>query len=106
MSDLLLHPAENFPEAEEVMLQEITPVFTAADNLAMSASVTKEEVYKTVCNANLHAAPGSDGINSFVYKECWESLGDPLTDVVSAVFSGQQPTVSQRTSLMVFGSKP
>ena len=33
-------------------------------------------------------------------------MGDPLTEVVTSVFSGQKPAVSQRTSLMVFGSKP
>ena len=29
-----------------------------------------------------------------------------MTEVVQAVFRGQQPTSSQRTSLMMFGSKP
>ena len=33
-------------------------------------------------------------------------MGDPLTDVVTEIFTGNQPTSSQRTSLMVFGSKP
>ena len=30
----------------------------------------------------------------------------PLTDVAQAIHAGSQPTLSQRTSLMVFGSKP
>ena len=33
-------------------------------------------------------------------------MGEPLTEVVCAVFSGAKPTLSQRTSKMVFGSKP
>ena len=33
-------------------------------------------------------------------------MGEPLTDVAKAVFTGDKPTLSQRTSKMVFGSKP
>ena len=33
-------------------------------------------------------------------------MGDHLTEVGTSVFSGQKPAASQRTSLMVFGSKP
>ena len=56
--------------------------------------------------SNLHAAPGCDGITSFLYSECRETMGDPLTETMQAIHAGNQPTVSQRTSLMVFGSKP
>ena len=67
---------------------------------------TRKEVEETLTASNLHAAPGTDGLTSFFYKECFNVMGDPLTEVVSAVFRGQQPSLSQRTSLMVFGSKP
>ena len=50
--------------------------------------------------------PGSDGITSLVYRECWDSMGDALTDVVLARFQGEKMQVSMRTSLMVFGAKP
>ena len=33
-------------------------------------------------------------------------MGAALTEVVTAVFNGQKPSISQRTSLMVLGSKP
>ena len=33
-------------------------------------------------------------------------MGDALTEVASSVFSGEKLSSSQRTSLMVFGSKP
>ena len=60
----------------------------------------------TLSAANLHAAPGCDGITSFLYRECWDTLGDTLTSVVQAIHAGHEPTLSQRTSLMVFGTKP
>ena len=92
--------------AQEQLLAEVEPVFTPADNALLCKDVSKKEVFDTLCDANLHAAPGSDGITSFLYKECWDTLGDSLTEVVQAVHGGKQPTRSQRTSLMVFGTKP
>jgi hypothetical protein len=92
--------------AQDQLLAEVEPVFTAADNALLCKDVTKKEVIDTLSEANLHAAPGSDGITSFLYKECWDTLGDSLTEVVQAVHGGKQPTRSQRTSLMVFGTKP
>ena len=57
-------------------------------------------------SSNLHAAPGTDGLTSFLYKKCWDILGESITEMVQEVRRGSQPTKSQRTSLMVFGSKP
>ena len=57
-------------------------------------------------SSNLHAAAGSDGISSLVYKECWDSLGDCLLDVVTVLFKGALPTASMRTAMMNFCSKP
>ena len=59
-----------------------------------------------VWNSNQHAAPGTDGLTAYLYRQCWDILGDPLTEVCQTVFSGHQPTISQRTSLLVFGAKP
>ena len=53
-----------------------------------------------------HAAPGTDGLTVYLYKQCWEILGDSPTEVIQAVFNGSKPSASQRTSLMVFGNKP
>ena len=103
----LLHPLPELDTvAQEQLLSEVVPVFSQADNDLLCKSVNKEEVFKTLCAANLHAAPGSDGLTSFLYKECWEILGDTLTQVVKAIHDGDNPTNSQRTSLMVFGTKP
>ena len=66
----------------------------------------KEEVKKSVCSSNLHAAPGSDGLTSILYQQCWDILGDPLTEVIQSVHMGHSPTLSQRTSLIVFEYKP
>ena len=47
-----------------------------------------------------------DGITSLLYKTNLNVLGDSIVDVVKAVHKGEKLTKSQRTSLIVFGSKP
>ena len=106
VEDLLLHPVLLNQAAQEVLLDEVLPVFSDTDNKKLLKLPTKVEVYDTIADSNQHAAPGTDGLTSFFYKQCFKTIGDPLTDVVKAVFSGQKPTLSQRTSRMVFGSKP
>ena len=106
VAKLLHFPPVLDAAAQDLLLAEVEPVFTAADNALLCKKATKKEVHETLSEANLHAAPGSDGITSFLYKECWETLGDSLTEVVQAIHGGEQPTRSQRTSLMVFGTKP
>ena len=107
VAKLLQVPAVLDEAAQDLLLAEVQPVFTPADNILLCKATTKKEVEETLSEANLHAAPGSDGITSFVYKECWDLLGDSLTEVVQAVRDEEkQPTRSQRTSLMGFGTKP
>ena len=106
VEDLLLHPAHLCPDAQDTLLDEVNPVFNEADNQKMMKLPTKLEVYETLAASNLHAAPGTDGLTNFFYKECFKTMGGSLTEVVKAVFGGKQPTLSQRTSKMFFGSKP
>ena len=106
VEDLLLHPAQLDHAAQDTLLADVDPVFTDADNDLLLKLPCKQEVKETLAAANQHAAPGTDGLTSFFYKQCFDVMGDPLTDMVSAVFSGEKPTLSQRTSKMVFGSKP
>ena len=54
----------------------------------------------------MHGAPGSDGITSLLYRECFHILGDALTEVSQAIHKGGKPTQSQKTSLMMFATKP
>ena len=81
-------------------------MFTKKDNDFLKKTATKTEVKKSVWTANLHAAPGTDGLTSYLYYTCWDILGEPLTEMVQAIHAGQRPTLSQRTSMMVFGCKP
>ena len=105
VGDLLLHPANLDVDAQDALLKEVKPVFTEADNQMMVKIPSKDEVKDSVWSANTNAAPGNDGLTNLVYRHCWSILGDSLTEVVQAVFSGASPTLSQRTSLMVYGSK-
>ena len=106
VADLLLHPAVLDPAAQQALLHEVEKVFTDSDNEKITSPPNKEEVEESVKTSNTQAAPGSDGITSLMYKEHFDILGDALTEVAQAIHDGQQPTKSQRTSLMIFTSKP
>ena len=106
VGDLLLHPAGVDQVARDIMLNEVEEVFTEEDNENLLSLPELKDVKETVDSSNLLAAPGTDGIPSLLYSKCWEVMGPALTQVVQAIFMGEQPTHSMRTSLMVFGSKP
>ena len=103
---LLLKPAVLDQHAQQVLLEEVVPVFTASDNEKFLTPPTEEKVEQVVKDSNLYAAPGTDGIPSLLYKECWNVLGTPLTEVMQDIGKGLELQKSMRTSLMVFGSKP
>ena len=92
--------------AQEALLAEVEVVFTEADNKKLLTKPTSTKVLEVVTASNLNAAPGTDGLPSLLYKECWEMLGEPLTAVMGEIHDQRMLTPSQRTSLMVFGSKP
>ena len=71
----------------------------------MAAPVTKDEVKKLLWKANINSSPCSDGLKYLVYRECWEILGDALTDVCNCLHSGEGETRSESLSLMVFAPK-
>ena len=106
VEDLLLHQGNLNHVAQQVLLNEVEPVFTEQDNQLFLTPPTKDDDRKTVNNSNLLAAPGTDGIPGLVYKECWNVLGDHLTAVMNNIFKCKELPMSMRTSLMVFGSKP
>ena len=106
MGSLLLQPALLDQAAQQELLKEVSPVFSDYDNEMIEQMPTKSEVKESVLSANLQAAPGKDGLTSFFYHYCWDTIGNALTAVVQDIHAEQQPTSSQRTSLMVFGCKP
>ena len=106
VGDLLLHPIELDHAAQICLLNEVEEVFTETDNIMLCKPVTKQEVKETIDASNLNAAPGTDGITSQLYNVCWDIVGDSFTEIMQAIHEGNKPTLSQRTSLMVFGSKP
>ena len=106
VEDLLLSPVQLNSAAQEALLADVEVVFTEDDNQKLLAKPTRKEVLETVSGSNLHAAPGTDGLTNYFYKRCFDIIGDSLLEVVTAVSSGCKPTLSQRTSKMVFGNKP
>ena len=67
---------------------------------------TRSEVEDSLNSSNVYASPGTDSITTFFYKECFHIVGDALTEVVKAVYAGNRPSESQRTSLMLYTTKP
>ena len=106
VAELLLNPAVLNSEAQGILLEEVEQVFTEADNTMMNKLPTKNEIKEVLFNSNLRAAPGTDGITSLLYHDHWDILGDSLHEVTTEIMKGNSPTLSQRTSLMVFGCKP
>ena len=94
------------PLAQGILLNEVEESFTDADNEKLRAAPTKIEIKGVLDSCRAHAAPGTDGLTVYLYRQCWQTLCDPLTEVIQEVFRGSKPTPSQRTSLMVFGNKP
>ena len=105
MGDLLLHPANLDEAAQTTLLSEVKKVFTDKDNEMFLKIPTKKDVKDSHWSAKVNAAPGTDGLTNLVYRHCWDTIGDSLTDVAQVIHSGQAPTTSQRTSLMVYGAK-
>ena len=105
VEDLLTTPADLCPVAQDSLLSEIKPVFSNEDNELLNKDPTLSEVKKCVASSNMNAAPGNDGLTSFLYQHCWDILGKSLTEVAIAIHNGASPSNSQRTSLMVYGCK-
>ena len=106
VAKLLLSPASLDSSAQAALLAEVKPVFSEADNDKLKKLPSKDYVLEVLKQSNLNSAPGTDGITSLLYKEHWDILGDPLHQVITSIAEGEKLTASQRTSLMVFGSKP
>ena len=105
VGDLLLsHPALN-EHAQKLLLSEVKPVFKDEDNSFMLKIPTNEEVKESLWCADIDAAPGTDGLTNLVYRHCWDILWDSIVNVVQSIHCGPSPSLSQRTSLMVYGSK-
>jgi hypothetical protein len=98
VAQLLLNKAVLKPAAQATLLLEVEEVFTEEDNSMLKKMPSKTEVKAVLFNSNLNAAPGTDGITSLLYHDHWDVLGDSLHQVVTAIFKGEQATVSQRTS--------
>ena len=106
VAELLLNPAPVDQTARNIMLGEVEEVFTEKDNESFLSIPAMSDVKEVLSNSNLLAAPGTDGIPSLLYSKCWDVMGPSLTEVVQSISKGGQPTLSMRTCLMVFGSKP
>ena len=85
MEEILCGPPKANSQAQDVLLEEVERVFTQEDNDLLLKPPTKEELWRNLNLCNLHAAPGSDGLTSFLFKECWDVFGDHLTEMVIKV---------------------
>ena len=70
VADLHLQPAMLDTVAQRALLEEIEPVFTASDNEMICALPDKDEVKEVVWDSNQHAAPGTDGLTAYLYRQC------------------------------------
>ena len=80
--------------------------FSDQDNKKLMAPPTSQELKKVLNSCGTNSAPGTDSLTAYFCQKHWETMGDPLTDVIIHVIQGNKPSPDQRTSLMVFGNKP
>ena len=106
VTELLDNPHEQNEEDTRLLLNEVESVFSEDDNKMLLAPPTLVEIKEVLKKTNLTAAPGNDGIPSLLYSVCWDTLKDDILDMIKYVHMGGSPSLSQRQSLMVFGSKP
>ena len=105
MTSHLLQPANLDRVAQQILLSEVKQVFTKEDNDMMSKLPKKHHILQVLKSCTCHATPSTDGCTAFLYKQHWNMLGENLIDVVQTAFRGEKLTASQRTSMMVFGTK-
>ena len=67
MHSLLLHHSNLSEAAQDELLAEVPIVFTEVDNALLTKTPEKEEVKNSVLTSNLHAAPSTNGLTSFLY---------------------------------------
>ena len=60
--DLIGNPAHLDIATQEVLLAEVEPVYSEADNIMLEATPSEEEILATLNQSNLRASPGTDGI--------------------------------------------
>ena len=65
---LLGEPAVLDPDAQKILLSEVTPVFTEEDNKALEMIPDKDEVREVLFKSNFNAASGTDWITSLLYR--------------------------------------
>ena len=105
VGSILLHPPKLDSSAQDALLKEVEKVFTDKDTQMMSRLPTKGELKESLWSSKPHASPGTDGLTNILYKHCWDIIGDSFVELTQAIHCGSDPTLSQRTSLMVYGAK-
>ena len=73
VANLLFNPAVLDADAQALLQSEVVPGFTDEDNQILEKLPDKEDVKDVLFKSNLNAAPGTDGITSLLYKECWDT---------------------------------
>ena len=82
VANLLETPYNFCATSQNVLLNEVEPVFTEEDNEKMLEIPNKSEIYDILKDSNLHAAPGNDCITSYFYYKLFDIIGSTLTRIV------------------------
>ena len=79
------------------------PMLLQEERLALTASVTVEEVRSAVMSMQSFKAPGSDGFHVFFYKQYWEVVGYDVCRLVQTAFSSGSfdPTLAETLLVLI-----
>jgi hypothetical protein len=97
-----LFTAEQYdPASQDIMLDRVTRVLSAAESDACEGHLTMEECFAALSGMACGKTPGSDGFPMEFSRCFWQALGADLVRILNVAFESGQLSTSQRRGLII-----
>jgi exonuclease III len=97
-----LFTAEQYdPASQDIMLDRVTRVLSAAESDACEGHLTMEECFAALSGMARGKTPGSDGFPMEFSLCFWQALGADLVRILNVAFESGQLSTSQRRGLII-----
>ncbi|KAE8745526.1 hypothetical protein FOCC_FOCC007789, partial [Frankliniella occidentalis] len=97
----LFQPPTDNGQQETPLLDEVEACITEADNEALLASITAEELLQAVRLCPRNKSPGEDGLTAELYLEAWDVIGEDLREVFNEMLGRRSVAPSHKQGVMV-----
>lgn len=101
--DNIFDRAADINDTDDSAFLDLFPEETRRVNTAnpsLDSSFTKEEIFDTIKASTHNSAPGPDGIPYRFYRDCWDELGDLMTDVYNEA-GADSPISTERNTAII-----